>query len=65
MTKLLQFLGLVASEQEQEILRDLQKYGKPSMKVVGRGTLTMSVADAKDSDVYRRLCEQTSQLIER
>lgn len=65
MRKLLQYLGFIASDQEHEILESLQKHGTPSMRVVGRGTLTMSIADAKKSENYIRISKQMEQLINR
>lgn len=43
------WFGLVLSESEKEDFNDFQKNRRPSMSVVGRGTLTMSLDDAHDA----------------
>ncbi|MBK1673631.1 hypothetical protein CKO35_09985 [Ectothiorhodospira shaposhnikovii] len=61
MTTLLQKMGLELTDSERE---ELRKFDKPSMKVVGRGTLTMSVEDARDSDKIRALSLKMKEMIE-
>ena len=43
------WFGLVLSESEKEDFNDFQKNRRPSMSVVGRGTLIMSLEDAHDA----------------
>ena len=43
------WFGLVLSESEKEDFNDFQKNRRPSMSVVGRGTLIMSLDDAHDA----------------
>ena len=43
------WFGLVLSESEKEDFNDFQKNRRPSMSVIGRGTLIMSLDDAHDA----------------
>ena len=63
MTTFVQALGIIPTDREKETLIALQKTGMPSMKVVGRGTLTMSVEDAKKSENYKRISAKISEFV--
>ena len=63
MSKLLEFIGLEPSDREKQTLENLKEHGNSSMKVVGRGTLTMSEREAKKSPAYRELAERASEIL--
>ncbi len=53
MGKLLQMVGLALSEKEVEDIQKFKGYEQSSMRVVGRGTLTMSPSDARNSAQFK------------
>lgn len=63
MTTLLQWLGLAPNEEEMDVLKKLNKHGKASMRVIGRGTLTMSARDARDTPKARKFIKDMEDII--
>jgi hypothetical protein len=63
MTTLLRFLGLVPTEDERELLKHLRKKESSSMRVVGRGTLTMSAKDARSTQKSKAFIAKMNELI--
>jgi len=63
MTILLRFLGLVPTEDERELLKQLRKKESSSMRVVGRGTLTMSAKDARSTAKSKEFMAKMDKLI--
>lgn len=62
-TKIGQWVGLIPTDCERKTLEALAKHGRPSMRVVGRGTLTMSVEDAQKSETYKKLLAKANEII--
>lgn len=52
------FLGFGLSESEKKRFEEFQKNRRPSMRVIGRGTLTMSLEDARTA--RREMLERDS-----
>lgn len=53
MSKLLMWLGLEANKEEKHILEMLNKNALPSMRIVGRGTLTMDAIEARSTEAAK------------
>ncbi|MBN47540.1 MULTISPECIES: hypothetical protein [unclassified Methylophaga] len=60
MERILQLIGFAPSENEKELLRELGVKAPKSIQVVGRGTLTMSVKDARKTEDSRRFISENS-----
>lgn len=52
------FLGFGLTESEKKRFEEFQKNRRPSMRVIGRGTLTMSLEDARTA--RREMLERDS-----
>lgn len=52
------FLGFGLTESEKKRFEEFQKNRRPSMRVIGRGTLTMSLEDARTA--RREMLERNS-----
>ena len=63
MSKLLVWLGLSPTDEEREILRHLRTMEASTMRVVGRGTLTMDVKAARSTQKSREFIEKIDQLV--
>jgi len=63
MTALLRLFGLVPTQEEREILQQLRKKESASMRVVGRGTLTMSAKEARDTDKSKKFIAKMDKLV--
>jgi len=63
MTTLLRFFGLVPTDDERELLKHLRKKESSSMRVVGRGTLTMSAKDARSTKKSKDFMAKMDKLI--
>lgn len=64
MTNLLRFFGLAPTEEEREILKHLRKKESSSMRVVGRGMLTMSAKDARSTQKSKEFMAKLDKLID-
>lgn len=58
MNSILSWLGISPSPEERKTLLKLRYTGAKSMKVVGRGTLTMSAEDAKSTRKAKRFIQE-------
>ena len=67
MTKLFAWLGLGPTSEEREILKHLRKKEASSMRVVGRGTLTMDASAArgtrKSKDFIQKIDKTTKHIL--
>ena len=63
--KIGQLLGLFPTDDERKTLESLAKYGQPSMRVIGRGRLVMSVEDAKKAASYKKLVAIADEIIDK
>jgi len=63
MTALLRLFGLVPTQEEREILQQLRKKESASMRVVGRGTLTMSAKEARDTEKSKKFIAKMDKLV--
>ncbi|TRW94402.1 hypothetical protein [Candidatus Methylobacter oryzae] len=63
MTTLLRFFGLVPTEEERELLKHLRKKETSSMRVLGRGTLTMSAKEARSTKKSKEFIAKMDKLI--
>jgi hypothetical protein len=63
MTPLLRLFGLVPTEEEREILRQLRKKESASMRVVGRGTLIMSAKEARTTEKSKKFIAKMDKLV--
>jgi|LakWasMet15_LOW5_FD_contig_71_682264_length_443_multi_2_in_0_out_0_2 hypothetical protein len=63
MTTLLRLFGLVPTDDERELLKHLRKKESSSMRVLGRGTLTMSVKDARSTKKSKEFIAKMDKLI--
>lgn len=63
MTKFLAFFGLAPSSEEREVLQHLRKKEASTMRVVGRGTLTMDAAAARSTKKSREFIEKLDRLV--
>lgn len=63
MTNILKLFGLVPTDEEREILKELRKKESASMRVVGRGTLTMSAKEARITDKSKKFIAKMDQLV--
>ncbi|BBL60288.1 hypothetical protein [Methylomonas koyamae] len=63
MTTLLRFFGLVPTADERELLKHLRKKESSSMRVVGRGTLTMSAKEARSTKKSKAFIAKMDELI--
>ncbi|WP_440877646.1 hypothetical protein [Thalassotalea sp. PLHSN55] len=63
MTALLRLFGLVPTKEEREILQQLRKKESSSMRVVGRGTLTMSAKEARDTEKSKKFIAKMDKLV--
>ena len=63
MTTLFRLFGLVPSEEEREILKHLRKKESSSMRVLGRGTLTMSAKEARSTIKSKEFIAKMDKLI--
>ncbi|MDR8523454.1 hypothetical protein [Shewanella fidelis] len=63
MGKILTWLGLAPTKEERLILQKLNKKGSSSMRVVGRGTLTMSAVDARSTDKAKKFMKNLDSIV--
>ncbi|WP_298941986.1 hypothetical protein [uncultured Psychromonas sp.] len=63
MTKLLKLFGLVPTEEERELLKHLRKKESSSMRVIGRGTLTMSAKEARSTQKSKEFISKMDKLV--
>lgn len=63
MTALLRLFGLVPTEEERELLKHLRKKESSSMRVVGRGTLTMNAKEARSTKKSKEFIAKMDKLI--
>jgi len=63
MTTLLRLFGLVPTEEERELLKHLRKKETSSMRVLGRGTLTMSAKEARSTKKSKEFIAKMDKLI--
>jgi len=63
MTTLLRLFGLVPTEEERELLKHLRKKESSSMRVLGRGTLTMSAKEARSTKKSKEFIAKMDKLI--
>ncbi len=63
MTLILKLFGLVPTEEEREILQQLRKKESASMRVVGRGTLTMNARDARNTEKSKKFIAKMNKLV--
>lgn len=63
MTALFRLLGLIPTQEEREILQQLRKKESSSMRVVGRGTLTMSAKEARDTEKSKEFIAKMDKLV--
>lgn len=62
MSKLLEWLGLEANKEERYILDILDKNALPSMRIIGRGTLTMDAIEARSTDSSKELIKNIKKM---
>lgn len=61
--RLLSLLGLAPSTEEREILQHLRKKEASSMRVVGRGTLTMDATAARSTKKSKDFIKTIDRLV--
>ena len=64
MTSILRFLGLAPGKDEEEMVRKL-KNTYSSLKVVGRGTITVSADEVINNPEFKELYIRSSNIVER
>lgn len=64
MNSLLRFLGLAPSKDEEEMVKKLRNT-YTSLKVVGRGTVTVSADEVINNPEFKDLYERASNIVER
>lgn len=62
-SKILGLLGIIPTEEEQRILDKIKASQYTSMKVVGRGTLTMEAYEVASSAAFKKRTEQARQIV--
>lgn len=62
MSKLLEWLGLEANKEERRVLDMLNKNGLPSMKVFGRGILTMDAIEVRSTESSKELIKNIEKM---
>ncbi|WP_417763954.1 hypothetical protein [Shewanella sp.] len=63
MSKLLAFFGLAPNDEQKEVLKHLRKKEAASMRVVGRGTLTMNAEDARSTEKSKAFIDKIDRLV--
>lgn len=64
MNSILVWIGLLPSDEEKKTLRHVRLSRNRSMKVVGRGTLTMDAKDARSTPKAKKFMANVDSLVE-